>query len=78
MKVFMIKIAGLRFYVHPWPVNRFAVIIDGEEVVLETDEDGFVRAALNSVSTFRHNMQLLNKIASAIENWRRNNSPVCG
>ena len=78
MDAFMIKIAGLRFYVHPRPLNRFAVIVAEEVVVMETDDDGFVRAPGAAKTGRRYDMLLLNNIATAIENWRRKNSPVCG
>ncbi|GEP91732.1 hypothetical protein SAMN05660909_03826 [Chitinophaga terrae (ex Kim and Jung 2007)] len=75
MDAFMIKIPGGRFYVHPWSLDRFAVNVDGEEVVLETDEDGYVRAPGATWKGGRFSMGLLNNIAAAIDNWRRKNSP---
>jgi hypothetical protein len=67
MNTFMIKTPGGRFYVWPYSAERFLVDINGEEVILETDEDGHVRAPGATGKGHRLNMGLLNGIADQIE-----------
>ncbi len=66
MNAFMIKISGGRFYVKPSSPERFLVDVDGEEVMMEKDEDGYVRAPGATDNGRRLNMGLLNNIADEI------------
>ncbi|HEY8956424.1 hypothetical protein [Chitinophaga sp.] len=66
MNAFMIKTSGGRFYVRPASPERFLVDIDGEEVMMEKDEDGYVRAPGATDNGRRLNMGLLNNIADEI------------
>ncbi|MCW3466581.1 hypothetical protein [Chitinophaga nivalis] len=66
MNAFMIKTSGGRFYVKAWSADRFLVDVNGEEVILEKDEDGYVRAPGATLAGHRLNMQLLNHIAAQI------------
>lgn len=66
MNAFMIKTTGGRFYVRPCTPERFLVDVDGEEVAMEKDEDGYVRAPGATDSGHRLDMQLLNSIAEQI------------
>lgn len=66
MNAFMIKTSGGRFYVRPHATGRFLVDINGEEIMMEKDEDGFVRAPGATGNGRRLNMRLLNSIADQI------------
>jgi hypothetical protein len=66
MHAFMIKTPGGRFYVKPSSTERFMVDVNGEEVVMEKDEDGYVRAPGATRLGHRLNMGLLNMIADEI------------
>ncbi|HEY9261017.1 hypothetical protein [Chitinophaga sp.] len=66
MNAFMIKTSGGRFYVKPSSAERFLVDVDGEEIILEKDEDGYVRAPGATDHGHRLNMGLLNSIADQI------------
>ncbi|MFY0256071.1 hypothetical protein ACDQ55_19200 [Chitinophaga sp. 30R24] len=66
MEAFMIKTSCGRFYVRPHSAERFSVDIDGEEVIMEKDDDGFVRAPGATDNGHRLNMCLLNTIADEI------------
>jgi hypothetical protein len=66
MNAFMIKTSGGRFYVRPYSAKRFLIDINGEEVMMEKDEDGFVRAPGATGNGHRLNMGLLNSIADQI------------
>jgi len=66
MNAFMIKTSGGRFYVKPYSAERFLVDVDGEEIVMEKDEDGYVRAPGATDNGHRLNMGLLNHIADQI------------
>lgn len=66
MNAFMIKTSGGRFYVRPASPDRFLVDVDGEEVIMEKDEDGYVRAPGATGNGHRLNMGLLNNIADEI------------
>jgi hypothetical protein len=66
MNAFMIKTSGGRFYVRPYSTGRFLLDINGEEIMMEKDEDGFVRAPGATDNGHRLNMGLLNSIAEQI------------
>ncbi|SEW57373.1 hypothetical protein [Chitinophaga arvensicola] len=66
MNAFMIKTTGGRFYVKPSSAERFLVDVNGEEVMMEKDEDGFVRAPGATDNGHRLDMRLLNSIADQI------------
>lgn len=66
MNAFMIKTSGGRFYVRPFSAERFLVDVDGEDIMMEKDEDGYVRAPGATESGHRLNMRLLNSIADQI------------
>ncbi|PSL45495.1 hypothetical protein CLV51_104199 [Chitinophaga niastensis] len=67
MNAFMIKTPGGRFYVWPYSTERFMVDVNGEEVMMEKDEDGHVRAPGATGTGHRLNMRLLTSIADQIE-----------
>lgn len=50
----------------PYSTGRFLVDINGEEIMMEKDEDGFVRAPGATDNGHRLNMGLLNSIAEQI------------
>ncbi|CAL1517857.1 hypothetical protein [Chitinophaga sp. MM2321] len=66
MNAFMINTAGGRFYIRPDSAERFTVDVNGEEVVMEKDDDGYVRAPGATGAGHRLNMGLLNMIADEI------------
>ncbi|MBV7530558.1 hypothetical protein [Chitinophaga sp. sic0106] len=69
MQPFMIKTPFGRFYVKPAGTpdhERFAVDVNGEEIMLEMDDDGYMRAPGATDAGHRLNMGLLNKIADEI------------
>lgn len=68
----MIKTPSGRFYVKPAGANnheRFVVDVNGEEVLLEKDDDGYMRAPGATINGHRLNMGLLNMIADGINGF---------
>lgn len=68
----MIKTPSGRFYVKPAGTNnheRFVVDVNGEEVLLEKDDDGYMRAPGATFAGHRLNMGLLNTIADSINGF---------
>ncbi|MBO9729926.1 MAG: hypothetical protein J7623_14910 [Chitinophaga sp.] len=66
MNTFMIKTSGGRFYVKASSAERFLVDVNGEEIMMEKDEDGYVRAPGATDNGHRFEMGLLNSIADQI------------
>ena len=69
MYAFMIKTPGGRFYVKRETTGRFLVDVDGEEIIMEKDDDGYVRGPGATERGHRLNMGLLNSIADEISHY---------
>ncbi len=71
MQPFMIKTPSGRFYVKPAGTpnhEKYSVDIDGEEITMEKDDDGYLRAPGATSNGHRLHMGLLNMIADYIAN----------
>ena len=70
MQPFIIKTPSGRFYVKPagTPGHEiYSVVIDGEEITMEKDDDGYLRAQGATSKGHRLHISLLNMIADYIK-----------
>jgi hypothetical protein len=69
MEAFTVTVGTKRYDVISYfesRASRFKVLIEGQDVVLETDEDGCIRAQENTPHQRAYNIHLLNAIADGI------------